>query len=160
MTDLYSQAWQERIQHFDKVFWDKEAELWSDRIIGSSQYVPGFYASSTVPLYMLNLANINSTRESIVLRTLQRLGVLNYPGGLPTSLNSTSKQQWDFPNAWPPLQWFLVKAWRDSSDVLLREAAEELAISWLNSNYAGWLRYNGSMFEKVIDWSFHLMAYY
>lgn len=33
---------------------------------------------------------------------LQSTGALDYPGGIPVSLNS-SGQQWDFPNAWPPL---------------------------------------------------------
>jgi len=33
---------------------------------------------------------------------LQDLGVLDYPGGIPTSLLD-SGEQWDFPNAWAPL---------------------------------------------------------
>ena len=28
--------------------------------------------------------------------------MLSYPGGIPTSLRNTG-EQWDFPNAWPPL---------------------------------------------------------
>lgn len=32
----------------------------------------------------------------------QGVSVLDFPGGLPTSLNY-SGEQWDFPNAWPPL---------------------------------------------------------
>lgn len=37
----------------------------------------------------------------------QRSGALRYPGGIPTSLKE-SGQQWDYPNAWPPLQHMLI----------------------------------------------------
>lgn len=35
-------------------------------------------------------------------------GGLNYANGVPTSL-SQSGQQWDMPNAWPPLQHMLIE---------------------------------------------------
>lgn len=40
---------------------------------------------------------------------MQNVGVLNFPGGIPTSLIE-SGEQWDFPNAWPPLvvSWYSV----------------------------------------------------
>ncbi len=149
-ADVYSQAWQERRENFDKLFWNDEQGLWFDRIIDTSNYLPGYYASSLTPLYMWMMANnSNNTQETIVLQTLTRLGVLNYPGGIPTSLNTTSYQQWDFPNAWSPLQWFLVQAWFNSSNSVLQSAASQLATKWLQSNYAAWVKYNNTMFEKV-----------
>ena len=96
---MYSQAWLDRKEHFDRVFWNEEEGIWSDRVVGSNQHLPGFYASSITPLYLSMIANSsNVIRETIVLRTLTRLGVFDYRGGLPTSLNRTS-EQWDFPNA-------------------------------------------------------------
>ena len=38
---------------------------------------------------------------------LKRTGAIFCKGGVPTSLD-LSGQQWDFPNAWPPLQHILV----------------------------------------------------
>ena len=39
---------------------------------------------------------------------LKRTGAIYCKGGVPTSLVQ-SGQQWDFPNAWPPLQHVLVE---------------------------------------------------
>lgn len=38
---------------------------------------------------------------------VQGSGALHYPNGVPTSLRE-SGQQWDYPNAWPPLQHMLI----------------------------------------------------
>ena len=83
------------------------------------------------------------------LSTLNLLGVLDYPGGVPTSLWENSTQQWDFPNAWPPLQWMLVAAWHDSPSAVLRDAAEKVAKTWLTTTYLAWEKFNHTMFEKV-----------
>ena len=150
MAAMYSQAWKERKEYFDKLFWNDQLGIWSDRVIDTDDHLPGYYASSLTPLYLWMIANnSNITQEVIVLQTLTRLGVLDYPGGLPTSLNITSQQQWDFPNAWAPLQWFIVQAWFNSSNPSLQNAASQLATKWLRSNYAAWVRNNQSMFEKV-----------
>lgn len=39
---------------------------------------------------------------------LQGSGALQFPGGVPTSLRN-SGQQWDYPNAWAPLQHMLIE---------------------------------------------------
>lgn len=39
---------------------------------------------------------------------LQGSGALHFPGGVPTSLRN-SGQQWDYPNAWAPLQHMLIE---------------------------------------------------
>ena len=38
---------------------------------------------------------------------MRKTGAIRCKGGVPTSLDK-SGQQWDFPNAWPPLQHILV----------------------------------------------------
>ena len=83
------------------------------------------------------------------LSTLNLLEVLDYPGGVPTSLWENSTQQWDFPNAWPPLQWMLVAAWHDSTSAVLRDAAEKIAKTWLTTTFLAWEKFNHTMFEKV-----------
>ena len=149
MAAMYSQAWERRKEQFNKLFWNDKQGIWADRVIGTAQHLPGFYASTTTPLYMFMVANdSNITQETVVLQTLARLGVLDYPGGLPTSLDTTSNQQWDFPNAWAPLQWFIVEAWSGSNSELLQEAARRVATTWLRTTYSSWSN-NRAMFEKV-----------
>lgn len=43
----------------------------------------------------------------LLFMSLQGSGALQFPGGVPTSLRK-SGQQWDYPNAWPPLQHMLI----------------------------------------------------
>ena len=38
---------------------------------------------------------------------MKETGAIHCKGGIPTSMQE-SGQQWDFPNAWPPLQQLLV----------------------------------------------------
>lgn len=40
--------------------------------------------------------------------SVQGSGALQFPNGVPTSLRQ-SGQQWDYPNAWPPLQHMLIE---------------------------------------------------
>lgn len=70
-----------------------------------------------------------------------------FVGGTPTSLNHTG-EQWDFPNAWPPLQSIIVMGlyWTDVEEAI--DFAQELANRWLHSNYAGYAD-TGEMYEKV-----------
>ena len=72
---------------------------------------------------------------------------MDYPGGVPTSKKNTS-EQWDYPNAWPPLQQMLIEA-LDNSD--LKEAEQiafDLAQKWTLTNYLAY-KENKVMYEKV-----------
>ena len=78
---------------------------------------------------------------------MQDLGVLDYPGGVPTSLLNTA-EQWDYPNAWPPLQEIVIQTLAASSVTEAREYALKLAQNWTLTNWKGYLETN-IMFEKV-----------
>lgn len=148
MADHYFQALKERQRFFDALFWSEERGLWFDRDLDSHSLLTDFYASSLVPL-LWECNTHNTTRHEVTLRTLQQLGVLNYPGGIPASLVQGSEEQWDFPNSWAPCQWFLVAAWTHSELSSLRQAAKRVAMTWIKSTYSAWTQYNHTMFEKV-----------
>ncbi len=68
-----------------------------------------FYPSNLFPLWAECYPT--SDRVSVAAAAvsyLRRTGAAHCAGGVPTSL-SESGQQWDFPNAWPPLQHVLVE---------------------------------------------------
>jgi len=67
--------------------------------------------------------------------------------GTPTSMYSSS-QQWDFPNAWPPLQAFVIQGLDKTEQKLAQQVAAELAKVWLRTNYKGYAE-KTMMFEKV-----------
>jgi alpha,alpha-trehalase len=73
--------------------------------------------------------------------------IRNYLGGIPTSLEQTT-EQWDFPNAWPPLQIIVIQGLIDTNDRDANNLAYELAQNWVHANHKGYLD-TKEMFEKV-----------
>ena len=131
------------------VFWNETDSLWKDWDLTTGMHLEGaFYASSLSPLAW-TCGNGDIEQQEKVLSTLNSLGVLDYPGGVPSSLEHDSTQQWDFPNVWAPLEWLLVASWHDSPSAELREAARKVAQTWLTTTYLAWKNYNRTMFEKV-----------
>ena len=140
----------DRQAKFDGIFWNASLSLWRDwRKSDVDNSLRGsFYASSFAPL-IWRCGQGGIEQDEKFLSTLNSLGVLDYPGGVPASLWKNSTQQWDFPNAWAPLQWMLVLAWHDSPSAVLRAAAEKVARTWLTTTYLAWEEHNLTMFEKV-----------
>lgn len=67
--------------------------------------------------------------------------------GVATTVHKTGGgQQWDWPNAWAPMQWLLIDGLgRLSTDC--RKLARELATRWVGTSAAAW-RKTGFMYEK------------
>uniref|UniRef100_A0A8C2F576 Trehalase n=1 Tax=Cyprinus carpio TaxID=7962 RepID=A0A8C2F576_CYPCA len=61
-------------------------------------------------------------------------GGLDYPKGLPTSL-SESGQQWDMPNALPPLQHMIIEGLSGLNSAHAKELAFSLAQRWIQTNH-------------------------
>lgn len=71
-----------------------------------------------------------------------------YYTGVPTSLDETG-EQWDFPNAWAPLQSIIVNGLDKLGTDEAQEEAYRLADKWLQSNFKGY-KESTVMYEKVI----------
>jgi neutral trehalase len=77
--------------------------------------------------------------------------IWDYPGGIPTS-GVSSRQQWDFPNAWAPFQYYIVDSLLRQSQKAVRIDAEahkapiyrkwalQVATRWVHSTFCGWNR--------------------
>lgn len=142
---LYQELANKRRLAIDALLWNEAAGVWTDYDVQTQTNTKAFYASSVVPLWA-GMARENKTREELVFTKMKHGKVLDFPGGLPTSLNQ-SGQQWDFPNAWPPLQHMLIVGLSESSTVLLRNKAKIFAQSWVRGNWKGYER-TSHMFEK------------
>jgi alpha,alpha-trehalase len=70
------------------------------------------------------------------------------PGGVVTTLKTT-KQQWDAPNGWAPLQWLTIQGLRNYGDEAL---ASDIARRWISLNVKVFKR-TGKLMEKydVVD---------
>ena len=144
-ANTYKEHSEARRDAIEAVLWEESRGLWLDYDRQLKKKRAYFYASTVVPLWAgAHQGDVN--REIQVLRTLRRLKVLDFPGGFPTSL-SPSGQQWDFPNAWPPLQHMLIAGFAQSRSKELRQEALKFAQKWITTNYKAW-RSTGHMFEK------------
>lgn len=144
-ADQYKGFSEARLAAIEAVLCDNKTGLWLDYDRQLKKKRHYFYAASIVPLWA-GVHRGNPAKESLVIRALKRLKLLDYPGGFPTSL-STSGQQWDFPNAWPPLQHMFIESLAQSSSKELQDEALKFAQKWITTNYKAW-RSTGHMFEK------------
>ena len=119
-ADAYKTSWRNRTVLFDRIFWNENNSLWQDWDIVTKDHRSGYdylhvqyiwtnewlvtdsihyryYGSTLLPL-VWGCGSDNITRQIMVMQRLKSLGLLDYPGGIPTSLNSSSSQQWDYPN--------------------------------------------------------------
>lgn len=131
----------------EDVLWNNEKGTWCDYDMRNNKQRCSFYPSNITPLYTRSFDP--KKKDYYAKRSLEYLKKQNieaYLGGTPTSLDYTG-EQWDFPNAWPPLQSFLVEGLYNTGVKEAMEFAEELASRWLSSNYIGFVD-SGKMFEK------------
>ncbi|KAJ8681749.1 hypothetical protein QAD02_017541, partial [Eretmocerus hayati] len=129
------------------VLWNEEDGIWYDYDTRHRQQRRIFYPSNLAPLYTLsyNLAK-SYTYGARAVQYLKANRICDFAGGIPTSLNNSS-QQWDFPNAWPPLQSIVVQGLRQTNNRDAQKFAENLASTWLNSNYIAFKK-SHKMYEK------------
>ncbi|KYQ89897.1 Trehalase precursor [Tieghemostelium lacteum] len=155
--EYYSQQADLRAEAIQYVLWNPEINQWLDYNIQSSQWQnTNFYTSNLMPLFAKVQKNSNSNDylNSTVLEEIIQ-GVysvlMQYPGGVPTSLINTT-QQWDMPNSWPPLQYFIIEILYHLNGESTKYMANDLINRWVTTNYCGWKdtlqSSGGMMFEK------------
>lgn len=131
----------------DEVLWNNEFNVWMDYDLKNQRHRTSFYPTNLAPLYTLSY-DANNVREIAlgVVSYLKKTGIPTYFGGTPASLNQTG-EQWDFPNAWPPLQSIMIQGLYRTQVTEAVQFSSHLARRWLESNYIGF-EATGKMFEK------------
>lgn len=147
-TKYYQEQQKTRQEAMTSVFWDEQQGTWFDLSLAAKSRRQKFFPSNIFPLFVGCYDVNDKTIESQTLAYLQDQKVLKYVSGVPTSLLNT-RQQWDFPNAWPPLQDAVVTALTNGDLPESRKIGLHLASLWVQSNYIGWNR-TGNMFEKYV----------
>ncbi|OXA45583.1 Trehalase [Folsomia candida] len=130
-----------------QVLWDEGTGSWYDYDYVRGTTRKDFYTSNLTPLWAKahhDAANVLPK----VINYLETSGALDYPAGIPTSLRNESFQQWDFPNAWPPLVHMVVEALENSGNENASRIAFKIAQDWTDANYIGFKVSDEAMFEK------------
>ncbi|XP_043281522.1 trehalase-like isoform X2 [Venturia canescens] len=131
----------------DEVLWNEEEGIWLDWDMKNARHRNHFYPTNLSPLYTRSFdfskASLYAAKAVVYLER-NRIG--DFMGGIPSSLLHTS-EQWDFPNAWAPLQSIMVQGLRNTDAEPALSLARELATRWLRANFIGYTE-TGAMFEK------------
>jgi alpha,alpha-trehalase len=159
-------AAQARRAAVDAVLWCAATGRWRDVVlpaeapaagaVATLTHAPGTYASSWVPLWAGCGRCGAATTPPLwpaAVASLATSGLVG-PGGVATSLAAGSGEQWDGPNAWPPLQALLADGLADVSGWAACAAAEtagalaeEIATGFIANALAG-LAAEGTLREK------------
>lgn len=118
---------------------NKTVYIWNEN---SQQKIAS--ASNFIPLWTGVLSS-GDPRVDKVVNALTHSGLL-FPAGVATSLRKTG-QQWDFPNAWPPLQHMIIEGLLFSDSDEGKRLATTIAQRWIQTNFVVFNE-TGHMLEK------------
>ncbi|CAK1595798.1 unnamed protein product [Parnassius mnemosyne] len=136
--------WRSAIQH---VLWDPSDGVWYDYDSMAKTARRHFYPSCATPLWTKAVEDYELPKYAArLVRYLLSSGALDFPGGIPSSILH-SGEQWDYPNAWPPMQSILIGGLDGSGDDEAKQLAKEQAVLWIYANYIGYNTWK-KMFEK------------
>nr|CAD7392221.1 unnamed protein product [Timema cristinae] len=154
--------WKEAVM---EVLWDDEVGVWLDYDLKNGVSRNYFYPSNVAPLWTQMLQRnyqsegdrgtipVGCTKKdkvnisTKVLAYLKSQNIDYYKGGIPTSVGNTG-EQWDMPNAWPPLQIIAIQGLAELGLPEAEEAAFKMATNWVRANFKGYQK-TGEMFEKA-----------
>ncbi|POM70914.1 Trehalase [Phytophthora palmivora] len=87
----------------------------------------------------------DSSRLEKIVESLEKSGLVQ-EGGVQTTTSVTG-QQWDAPNAWPPLQDIIIEGLHEAGTSNSRALAKRLVQTWVKVGFVAWQK-TGLMFEK------------
>lgn len=144
----YQKIADQLLESITDVLWHEDVGTWLDYDLVNRKRRNYFSVSNLVPLWT---RSYNPDRKAEIikysLQYMNKSGALNHDGGVPNTM-SQSGEQWDFPNAWPPMQHMVIMGLEESGDKEAQDVAYGIAVKWIHSNYVGWVT-SRSMFEKV-----------
>ncbi|XP_033729850.1 trehalase-like, partial [Pecten maximus] len=149
-AEYYTKKNERRRLAINNVLWNEEAGMWFDFSLTQNRSRKNFYVSNIFPLFAgcgHQDDNLSKHQLSAVTSYIKD-NKLEFSGGIPTSLHHTG-QQWDFPNAWPPLQHVWIVGLANAATPSLTNIAFTNAQKWVRSVYLGWER-TRVIFEKNV----------
>lgn len=137
----------------DKILFNETDNMWYDYDIQLGRHRKKFYPSNLAPLWCkafdpVNGLNLGKSAVDYLLNN----EIHEYHGGIPTSFISNG-EQWDYPNAWAPLQSIVVEGLENTGSLIASKEAKRLAERWVNGNMKGFNKHE-AMFEKYDSQTF------
>lgn len=131
----------------EQLLWHDDVGAWLDYSLESNRRRDYFYPSNLSPLWAgcFDVAK----KDYYVNRIINYLDIVKvdrFDGGIPATFEH-SNEQWDYPNAWPPLQYIMITGLADTGHTEAMRYASEIATKWVRSNFEVWQQ-KRAMLEK------------
>nr|CAD7425859.1 unnamed protein product [Timema monikensis] len=145
---IYKNIAKEWLDAVTEILWHDEVGAWLDYDIMNGVKRDYFYPTNISPLWTGCFVSkaINNNTIGKVMKYLEKHQIMVNLGGVPASLEHTG-EQWDYPNAWAPLQYMMVHSLEATGDETAKELAFQIAEKWVRSNYKAYNETN-AMYEK------------
>uniref|UniRef100_A0A0N4ZHR0 Trehalase n=1 Tax=Parastrongyloides trichosuri TaxID=131310 RepID=A0A0N4ZHR0_PARTI len=140
--EKYKKEKEDLIGMIHDILWNDDLGCWFDYDMDKNHQILTYYDTNFFPL--ITGCKLEKREQEKVANYISTNGLLDYPGGLPTSL-ITSGEQWDFPNSWAPTTWIVIEGLSKNDQP---ELAKLIADRWLKKTYTVWKNTDGKMFEK------------
>jgi len=144
-SEKYRIIAEEWLEAVTAVLWHDEVGAWLDYDTINEKKRSYFYPTNIAPLWT-GCYKYNETLVRKVMKYLQNAHIMRNLGGIPTTLEH-SGEQWDYPNAWPPLQYIMIMGLDNTNDEGAKDLAFRLTERWVHSNYKAFSE-TGAMYEK------------
>ncbi|KAJ0171158.1 hypothetical protein K1T71_013357 [Dendrolimus kikuchii] len=146
-AQYYRNVHAEFMEAIEQVLWHEDVGAWLDYSLESNRKRDYFYPSNISPLWA---GCYDKERRDYyvnrVINYLDKVKVDRFDGGIPTTFEH-SGEQWDYPNAWPPLQYIVVMGLANTGHPEAMRFAQEMATKWVRSNFEVW-KQQTAMLEK------------
>ncbi|KAL5244703.1 hypothetical protein ACI65C_012113 [Semiaphis heraclei] len=142
---------QEFLNGIQEVMWRSDRGAWFDWDLMNNKHRECFFVSNIMPLWTESYDMPKKSVANDVLKYLRDEGIVEPDfsisfHGTPTSMY-VSSQQWDYPNAWPPLQAYIIQGLDRTEQSCAQQVAAKMAEVWLSTNYKGFAE-KSIMYEK------------
>eukprot|EP01083_Nonionella_stella_P071622 192510_1 len=135
--EYFKVAARKRLDAMYNIFWDDDTKRWNDYDIRNDEQIAEEGVSSLSSYVPLWLLPYNRSMGVDVLTALNDSGLVHI-GGVVTT-NVEDGQQWDFPNAWPPLQWILVRMAQKYNETAIGQyIVHKVTQSYIDAAYIGY----------------------
>ncbi|ETN76215.1 alpha,alpha-trehalase, partial [Necator americanus] len=101
---------------FQKLFYVERSKGWYDYNLRTKRHNTDFFSSIAVPLFTQCYEPLSIIKSDDLYDKMEEMGAFNFGGGVPTSLQKHSSQQWDYPNGWAPLNHMIIEGLRKSDN--------------------------------------------
>nr|CAD2181084.1 unnamed protein product [Meloidogyne enterolobii] len=131
----YQEMAQNLTDSIDQVLYSKEDGVWYDLDLVEKKLRNKFYPSNIYPLLLENKPNDVCDR---IVNYLYKSGALEFKGGIPSSMERNSSEQWDFPNGWAPQQHlFVVSLLNCKNNEKAKDIANKIVNGFLTTTFNG-----------------------